>query len=1719
MGRGFSLSHQKVALEVAVSGPTIASGYTELTITPTVANLKTIHLNSRQTEIHRVVCAGREADFSIVDHLSSATLSNPRDVHSYPDLKRKLFAATSDGSGGELSILLPPDVHISQQAGSDDFAPIVVRIYYSIRSPAREAIQVVLPTEEAPHRTRHMFTSPTCADFARCWVPCVDSLWERCTWELQFVIAKRWVDEEQDNVVVGSGELVEQVAHPHNSAKTIFYFTQPVATSVQHIAFAAGPFSLYKVPRVGSGPGSAAAAAAMTMTMAAAAEEQEQEQVTTAFCLPGREEELRNSVGVLPQAIDYFSKDFGSYPFASFNVVFVDDGLQDTHIASTLALFSAALLYPSTVIDQAFETRQLLSHAAAFQWIGINIVQRSWADTWLVHGLSLYITGLFMRRLLGNNEYRFRLKKDCDRLCACDVGMPPLYQLGTSEPPDESMLAFVNLKAPLVLYILDRRLCKAGASLGLGRVIPKVFLQAITGELVNGALSTGSFLRTCRKVSGIELRTFADQWIFGSGCPRFYCSASFNKKKLLIEFHISQESPSFQFAASRPAEAAGCNAVQTFEGQMTVRIHEPDGTPYEHVFDLNAPSKRFEVPFNTKYKRIRRNTKRFKTRQALAAAAAEGDEGAAEDMTIMDLGFGLGMWEDEEQREKWKVADWTARDEEIMSSAPLEWIRLDADFEWIATIYFDQPDFMWVSQLQRDRDVVAQVAAVEALAKIPSAIASSMLTRTVLVSKYFFRVRIAAIDALVGCALAPLDYLGLFHLLMLFRTRYCHELSPGGASSSNNSSNNADGSSGNNTIDMDCIPRANNFADFSDYFLKRALIHAIARVRNQRGRTLPQVKRFLINLLRYNDNSTNKFGDDVYVAGLIESLAQALVPLDSVAHGGFVPAAEDPDAADDEALLLAARQQVDRFQGLDRLVPSYHNVVTLSCLDFQGSLMLSNMLAVDLPLFLGYTRQGNFHPVRVAAFDYLVLLRGLQHKVLTRYIFAVLQTDESRAVKRHVARAVCEALAVSVALGEFGGGAGGGGASAESQVDAMLRAIRKEVGRSAAVREGFMAALLSPRVDAQQRWALLKLGDLLFRPAEETEIPYQPKVSVRVRMPSQAAVGTATTTTVEGAAPAPTKIRLVRPSVDETAAARSVAFVDESANGAVGEPAAATSKTVTPPKKKSKSAAAAAAAAAAAKPGQASGMSTTDLTACRNCLKRLLASRHAHLFRNPVDPVRDKAPDYFRVISSPMDLSSMSNKLDAGLYRDRFEFKADFELLVSNAKTYTPDTKAYVHQAAVQLERDFNAQWTRITKTLEQTAARQQAGAAPAAAASAAEQASPKAPAKAAPTATAASPVVPVATPATPAAKTAEDKARPAAAPPSTGLGGIKIKLKRKDKPQDESPAPPAKKPAPSPASPSPKPPTPKSVASKAAATSKLAAGKPATATAASPKATPAPPSSSSSSTPAPAAAAAAAAAAATPIPDDQDPVAAARGRPIHAKRCKGVLAALRKLPQAAIFLKPVDPILDGAPTYYDEIKAPMDLATMETKLQAGSYKTMADFAADVLLIVANCRQYNPPTTMPRDMADAFGAAFRREWAAALVRRLDYHEQRALQGLVGRLKSNQYAGLFLEAVDPVKLGIPTYFDVVRPEDARDLSLIEAKVKSSAYDSLEAFDADVRLMLDNCYRFNAADEGVTAWAKNFEKAYGREWKDLKAKFGLGPEGAAATAAGASSKKKK
>lgn len=222
------------------------------------------------------------------------------------------------------------------------------------------------------------------------------------------------------------------------------------------------------------------------------------------------------------------------------------------------------------------------------------------------------------------------------------------------------------------------------------------------------------------------------------------------------------------------------------------------------------------------------------------------------------------------------------------------------------------------------------------------------------------------------------------------------------------------------------------------------------------------------------------------------------------------------------------------------------------------------------------------------------------------------------------------------------------------------------------------------------------------------------------------------------------------------------------------------------------------------------------------------------------------------------------------------------------------------------------------------------------------------------------------------------------------------------------------------------------------------------------------------------------------------DPVGAAGKAPFHPKRARQVIQALKKLPEAIFFLRPVDPILDGAPTYLEEIAHPMDLGTMEKKITGGSYSRMSEFAADAMLIFANARQFNPPATVPYLYADAVEATFLQEWYKALVPSLEYAEKRALQGLLSRLKNNAVvSGLFLQPVDPIALGIPNYFEVIPRENARDLSLIEHKLKSDQYNSVKAFTDDIGLMLHNARTFNALDPTVLAMVDTFEKQYRKE----------------------------
>lgn len=113
------------------------------------------------------------------------------------------------------------------------------------------------------------------------------------------------------------------------------------------------------------------------------------------------------------------------------------------------------------------------------------------------------------------------------------------------------------------------------------------------------------------------------------------------------------------------------------------------------------------------------------------------------------------------------------------------------------------------------------------------ALIATILMRTLMDTRYFHGIRTTAAAALAKHAKeGDMDWLGLFHLEKAFQHFFCYNDSP--------------------------IPRPNDFSDRAAYFVKCAIPRAIAKVRDHRGRSPIRARMFLLDKLKFNDNSDNE---------------------------------------------------------------------------------------------------------------------------------------------------------------------------------------------------------------------------------------------------------------------------------------------------------------------------------------------------------------------------------------------------------------------------------------------------------------------------------------------------------------------------------------------------------------------------------------------------------------------------------------------------------------------------------------------------------------------------------------------------------------------------------------------------------------------------------------------------------------------------------------------
>lgn len=274
---------------------------------------------------------------------------------------------------------------------------------------------------------------------------------------------------------------------------------------------------------------------------------------------------------------------------------------------------------------------------------------------------------------------------------------------------------------------------------------------------------------------------------------------------------------------------------------------------------------------------------------------------------------------------------------------------------------------------------------------------------------------------------------------------------------------------------------------------------------------------------------------------------------------------------------------------------------------------------------------------------------------------------------------------------------------------------------------------------------------------------------------------------------------------------------------------------------------------------------------------------------------------------------------------------------------------------------------------------------------------------------------------------------------------------------------------------------------------------------------------------------------------------------PIPAHQSKFVLNVIKVIKrnrEAVPFLHPVDTVKLNIPFYYNYIPRPMDLSTIERKINLKAYEDVSQIIDDFNLMVKNCKKFNgeaagiskmalniqaqfekhmvkvPPKELPAGTniaavtapsaspvsnrrkstseSDSVAASRpKRKIVPPKAKDLEYHTKpknkkfaaelrfcnQTIKELVSK-KHYNYNFPFLVPVDTVALNIPNYGEIVK--EPMDLGTIQTKLTNNEYENGDDFEKDVRLVFKNCYAFNPEGTEVNMMGHRLEAVFDKKW---------------------------
>lgn len=202
---------------------------------------------------------------------------------------------------------------------------------------------------------------------------------------------------------------------------------------------------------------------------------------------------LTGSFSQTSEMISYYSQVFGPYPFESYGVVVVPLNLGFALEDQTLSIFGQ---------DMADEISA--AHELSHQWFGDSVSLKAWKDIWLNEGFATYAEALWVEHAQGKAAGDKYMQNIYNRAKSKNLAAP-------ANPSVENLFSeSVYMRGSLVLYALR---------LKVGDELFFKILQEYYARYQDGNASTDDFIATAEQVSGQDLKSFFDDWLFSDQLP------------------------------------------------------------------------------------------------------------------------------------------------------------------------------------------------------------------------------------------------------------------------------------------------------------------------------------------------------------------------------------------------------------------------------------------------------------------------------------------------------------------------------------------------------------------------------------------------------------------------------------------------------------------------------------------------------------------------------------------------------------------------------------------------------------------------------------------------------------------------------------------------------------------------------------------------------------------------------------------------------------------------------------------------------------------------------------------------------------------------------------------------------------------------------------------------------------------------------------------------